>query len=249
MNTEKTKTMVFGSPNMLGKLPPYEINYNNAPLQKVSSYRYLGMTLDTYLNLNLHVNRIVSTVSSKLKQFQRMRSFLNVRAAVLVYKSMLLPLLEYGDLFLSFTSVENRKKLQTLQNKGLRCALGAEATASSVEIHGEAGLLKLKFRREQHLLNYMYDRAQDPRNLKGKSISTIKTRSQSKKLLRLKKPHTEKFKKSLAYRGPKKWNSLPPNFHYTDSKQQYKVLTHDLVVKRANEVRVNEGMISIVYGE
>ena len=46
----------------------------------------------------------------------------------MVYKSMLLPILEYGDVFLSATigpcaTVVNRKRLQLLQNKGLRCAL------------------------------------------------------------------------------------------------------------------------------
>ena len=51
-----------------------------------------------------------------------MRSFLGVKAAVMVYNSMLLPIIDYGDVFLSAASKANRKKLQTLQNKGLRCA-------------------------------------------------------------------------------------------------------------------------------
>ena len=53
-----------------------------------------------------------------------MRSFLTVNAAILVYESMLLPILEYGDVFLSAATVINKKRLQTFQNKGLGCALG-----------------------------------------------------------------------------------------------------------------------------
>ena len=70
------------------------------------------------------MNTIFSSVSGKLKQFQRMRSFLTVNAAILVYESMLLPILEYGDVFLSAATVINKKRLQTFQNKGLGCALG-----------------------------------------------------------------------------------------------------------------------------
>ena len=161
-NTDKTKLMVFGSQNTLNTLPPFEISMNSTPLQTVLSYKYLGITLDSHLNYNLYVNKIVSSVSNKLKQFQRMRSFLSMRAAILVYKSMMLPILEYGDILLSATSKVNRKKLQTLQNKALRCALNKGIETSSADLHSEAKLLKLNLRREQHLLNYMYDWSQLP---------------------------------------------------------------------------------------
>ena len=113
-NTDKTKVMVFGSANCLNKVPNFEIRCDGTPLQIVNSYKYLGVTMDNQLNYNLHVNKLVASVSSKLKLFQRMRSFLSVPAAILVYKSMLLPVLEYGDILLSATTRANRKKLQTL---------------------------------------------------------------------------------------------------------------------------------------
>ena len=86
--------MVFGSSMSLAKLPLFELTLEKVPLHKVNSYKYLGVTLDQQLNYNLHVSRIISLVSGKLKQFQRMHSFLSVRAAILVYKGTILPLLE-----------------------------------------------------------------------------------------------------------------------------------------------------------
>ena len=143
-NTSKTKVMVFGSPHMLAKVHQPEILLNNEPLQNVSVYKYLGFTLDNQLTYNAHVNRLISTVTAKLKQFQRMRSFLNVKAALMVYKNMMLPMLEYGDVFLTSSSIINRKGLQILQNKGLRCALNKGFESSTDELHSEANLLKLK---------------------------------------------------------------------------------------------------------
>ena len=123
-NTDKTKVMVFWSPSVLEKTPEFNITLNEVTLQAVSVYKYLGITLDTGLNYNQHVNKTICTVTAKLKQFQRMRGFLSTKAALMVYKNMMLPVLEYGDVFLTAATLLNRKRLQILQNKGLRCALG-----------------------------------------------------------------------------------------------------------------------------
>ena len=236
-NTDKTKVMIFGSTNMMTKIQQPEILLNYIPLQVVSVYKYLGVTLDSQLTYNAHVNKLIATVTAKLKQFQRMRSFLNTKAALMVYKNMLLPMLEYGDIFLSSTSNVNKRRLQ---NKGLRCALNKDIETSTEELNAEANLLKLKYRREEHTLNFMFDQAQKPSLLKVRSNSVINTRSSSKRLLKLKRPYTEKFKKSLAYLGPKGWNALPSAFHFTQSKVLYKTMVRNMVT--AKSIRVGLGL-------
>ena len=236
VNTDKSKVMVLGSTSTLKRLPTFEIKLGDTPLQNVSSYKHLGVTIDCQLNYNLHVNKIVASMSSKLKQFQRMRSFLNVKAALLVYKSMLLPILEFGDVFLSAATAKNRKRLQVLQNKGLGCALGLGYHTSTEELHAEAGLLMLKFRRELHLLNYMYGVAGVNSNRVIRPTSGAVKRSQKKKVLKIRRPKTEKFKKSLAYKGPAKWNALPLDLHLAEDKWEYKKLVKNLVVKKALKV-------------
>ena len=235
-NTGKIKVMVFGSTTALGKLPQFNITLEDTPLQNVNMYKYLGITLDSQLTFNQHVTRTIGTVTAKLKQFQRMRSFLNTKAALMVYKNMLLPILEYGDIFLSAATCLNRKRVQVLQNKGLRCALGRDIETSVCDLHEEAKLLQLKYRREQHLLNFVYDQAQNQDMLKTRPALTIKTRSSKKKLLKIKRPNTEKFKKSLAYLGPKKWNRLPEGFHHTQDKHSYKLLVGAEIRGKADRV-------------
>ena len=232
MNVDKTKIMTFGRPKMINDLQPYEIMLNEIPIQRVTSYKYLGITLDSQLNYKLHASKIIANASGKLKQFQRMRNFLDTRSATLVYKSMLLPLLEYGDIFLSATTVQNRKKLQVLQNKGLRCALNKGIDTSTDELHDEAKLHKLKFRREQHLLNFMYDWAKDSTKLKVKSTYSIKTRSHNKRMLFVKRPKTESFKRSFAYQGPRKWNRLAEAFHQAATKESYKLLIGGMIGRK-----------------
>ena len=233
-NTDKTKVMIFGSNNSLAKVPQFEIKYAGVSLQKVTFYTYLGISLDNRLNFNQYVKRIIGSVTAKLKQFRRMRGFLSTRAALLVYKGTLLPILEYGDVFLAGTSVLNRKRLQVLQNKGLRCALNKSSDTSVDELHAEAKLLKLNCRREQHILNYMYDYAQIPQNRKTRSVLTVRTRASKKLLRKCKRPRTKKFKKSLAYRGPNSWNNLPGEFHFAESKAVYKAKILGWVNRKAS---------------
>ena len=209
VNTEKSKLMIFGSSTVIENLPSFEVTFLNKPMQIVSSYKYLGITLDSQLSYNLHVNKVISVAAGKLKQFQRMRLFLNVNAATLVYKSMILPLLEYGDFFLSATTAINRKRLQTLQNKGLRCALNVSVETSSDELHLQAGLFKLKYRRDQHLLNFMYTWANDPHKLKSKSASGPKTRSTKKTYLQLRDRELRSLKRVSPIWAPKNGIACP----------------------------------------
>ena len=234
-NTDKTKVMLFGTKNNLSKIPIDELDlkFGGVSLQAVKTYTYLGMTLDNQLNYNLHVNKIIKSVTSKLNQFRKMRQFLTSKAAIMVYKGMMLPILEYGDIFMTGTSAANKKRLQILKNKSLRCAFNRDIDTSIIDLHSEANLLQLRFRREQHVLNFMFDMAQERSNRKSKSKSNIRTRSSDKILLKVRRPRTEKFRKSLAYSGPKKWNELSADLHKVTTRAKYKSMISDLVTQKA----------------
>ena len=72
-------------------------------------------------------------------------------------------------------------------------------------------------------MNFMYDWAIQGDKLKDHSKPRYCTRSQNKRLLQTKKNNTEKYKKSLFYYGPNKWNSLPLELHQTDTKPEFKL--------------------------
>ena len=236
MNINKTKLMVFGAAKKLKKLPAVNISVDGIPLQTVTTYKYLGVTLDSQLNYGRHVSNVLSNASLRLRQLRRMRSFLTTKAATMVYKNMILPIVEYGDVLMFAASAENRRKLQILQNKGLRCALNTDRFTHVTDLHAEVDLLKLKFRREQHLLSLMYDQAQKGHLLSTRKKNCIVTRSHKKKLFKTKRPRTEKFKKSVAYTGPKMWNDLPAEFHQTETKEEFKRLVYARTVTKALNV-------------
>ena len=74
----------------------------------------------------------------------------------------------------------------------------------------------------------MYDQSQIAGNLKAARGIGVKTRSCTKKLLKLKKTNTERFKRSLTYLGPKLWNALPGDLQFVQSRSEFKtnIITH-----------------------
>ena len=159
---------------------------------------------------NKHVtpNTTLQIVSAKVYQLRKIRHLLTKKAALMIYKNMILPILEYGDIFM-MSATKKTGKNSTLQNKVLKCAIGRDNRYSTNKLHSEAKLMKLKYRRKMHLLQHMFHVSHKP-NFKGWKTRTCRaTRSSKKKLINIRKPNTTKFQRSLTYRGPKLWNSLP----------------------------------------
>ena len=68
----------------------------------------------------------------------------------------------------------------------------------------------------------MFDMSSIDENVKKKTGEGVVMHAQSFKSLKVAKPRTERFKKSLTYRGPKKWNNLPGALWQIDSRFDFK---------------------------
>ena len=110
---------------------------------------------------------MVNHVQQKLSYFTKIRTFINTSVALTIYKSAILPIIEYAD-FIYDQSVEYvSKQIQSLQNRGLRIVFNQhnkryDQRMSTTEMHREANLFRLKYRREQHLLTYAFSLKQNP---------------------------------------------------------------------------------------
>ena len=69
---------------------------------------------------------------------------------------------------------------QVLQNKGLCCALNKDKDTSNEEMYNEVNLLKLKYRCEQHLLNFMFDMSWFKDNMQKPNVDGVRTRPAKK---------------------------------------------------------------------
>ncbi len=67
------------------------------------------------------------------------------------YKSLVLPVMDYGDVIYMATTKNVLNKLQQIQNVCCRIILRTNKRTPITEMHKELNLLKLELRREQHL--------------------------------------------------------------------------------------------------
>ena len=92
------------------------------------------------------------------------------------------------------------------------------------------------------MLNFMFGNSCNQDSLVTKSGIGVVTRSQRKKMMKVKRPKTEKFKKSLAYRGPKRWNSLLVEIHQVEDKIMFRRLARDWVSQKAQKAQIAQSV-------
>ena len=135
LNASKTKQMVFGTRSMVKKAKNIRLMVEGVALQVVPSYKYLGVTLDSTLSFNIHVKNVTTMVSYKAILLGKIRKYLQEDVALRIYKSMILPYFDYGDVIYGKSNQDSLDKLQRLQNKCLRICKGYNIRHDTVDIH------------------------------------------------------------------------------------------------------------------
>jgi len=95
------------------------------PIQWVDTTRYLGVTLDTRLNLSPHIDQVTKKTSQRmgtLGPLLNRKSDLSVRNGVLLYKQLIRPMMDYPCPAWRSAARTYVQRLQVLQSKCLRLA-------------------------------------------------------------------------------------------------------------------------------
>ena len=219
LNIKKTKSMILCSKNMVKRAQMPNLIMNNVPLDYVTSYNYLGITTYQTLNFNLYLNQTIKTVSYKLSLLSKLKPYVTTEAAIQIYKSMVIPYLDYGDIIYHCSSIQLLDKLQKLQNRGLRICYGTGTGLSINEMHARANLSTLYNRRLHHVCNFMYKQQGNHDIL---DIRDIRTRAHDAVLYTTSRPFCEKYKKNFFYYGPYLWNQLPVREMKIDTYEHFK---------------------------
>ena len=126
INIKKTKTQFFPANNNFNCAAFENDNIcriYDQDLSFVSTFKYLGVDIDRHLNFKSCYDSMYKLVNHKLYLLKLIRPALTVQAALSVGKSMILSLIDYGNIFLTILTQEDKSDLQKVQNKVLRCCL------------------------------------------------------------------------------------------------------------------------------
>ena len=158
------------------------------------------------LNYNKHLENCLKLISHKAYLLNKIRLFIDTRTAITIYKTVILPILEYGDGIYDGANQKLLNDLQTAQNRVLRICLQRNQYTSTVLLHHLCTINKLKNRRNMHLDLYMF---KQKGNVNIVNNRNVRTRAHDAVLFTTSKPNNEKYKRNILYRGALSWNSLP----------------------------------------
>ena len=219
LNTAKTKLMLFGTRQMVRKAKGAHVKVGEVPLQTVPSYKYLGFTLDSTLSFNNHVSTVVSMVTYKANLLAKIRKFLTDTVALKIYKSMILPYFDYGDVIYNSANQERLDKLQRLQNRCLKISKGLGIRYGTDALHAITKVPKLEVRRTAHINNFMQGRLKCTSLLDNREI---RTRAHDAPLFKVEVPRVESYKIAVRYAGSLQWNNLPANVRNIENSKLFK---------------------------
>ena len=96
----KTEVMMFGTNLRLKKVDNsiLDLQHNSTPIIATQTYKYLGLTLTTTLNISQHLDATIKKVSSQIHLLRKIRSFMDAATTKLIYQAMIFPILTNGSL-------------------------------------------------------------------------------------------------------------------------------------------------------
>ena len=210
LNKKKTKHMYIGPRH---KIRNDSMNFETMgeTIECVNEFKYLGVTLDDKLMFERNVERSINIVNGKLISLARLRKYMDMHTSLLIYKQMILPLLDYMCIIVESATSRVIKKLQPLQNRAVKIVLGINRYVSTEEMkdmHDQLSLVSLAERRKLFMLKLMFKYSQHDEYVNHNKIELCNRPKVKMKLTFTKK---DRVLKSPYYLCKKLWDQLDYN--------------------------------------
>lgn len=211
VNITKSKTMSIG-PTVRRSKADADISMCGVMLDEISCYKHLGVKIDCNLDFKAHTKGILKNVSHKVYLLGRIRKYLTTKAAEMVFKSTILPLLDVGDVFYDCTTKSLLDKLQCLQNRAIRIIYRLGSRDNTDKMHSDMKILKLRDRRLLHILQLARWVSDKDENCNTRDLLT-RAHEQGRKNLLTYRPNKRRCQQSCSYKAARLWNQLPTILH------------------------------------
>jgi ribonuclease HI len=154
INTEKTNTITFT--NNIHKVKRHHTHFtiHNKQIKEQTSVKFLGLIFDRKLTWYQHTKYIANKIEPKihfLKAIANQKFSCNKKTLLILYRSQINSILQYGSELFSTASIPALKKLDSLQYRSLSIIAGTTKKANLIALQNELGELPLNIQRQQQL--------------------------------------------------------------------------------------------------
>ena len=123
LHADKSECVLFGSAKRLHTVENFEISINGQRIKQVFKYKYLGVVMDDSLSWRDHVHHALMKASARVGMLRRLRNDISMHTANIVYKSYVLPTLDYCDTVWNCCNVGDEEKLEKIQRRAARVVM------------------------------------------------------------------------------------------------------------------------------
>ena len=188
-------------------------NIQNCAVQKCNTYKYLGVILDSNLTFEPHAESICLKLKKWIGIIARLRETYSHNTILMLYKTTVVPIFEYGLLFYDGTSfmifmINKLQKIERLHNKILRIVCRKKPSDSIFETFFEFKILTMCELYMKHLLSFsfksyfgLHSNKMMNEILTANQNFSFNTHSKTTRILQTKTSKRNSTRTSLGYRG------------------------------------------------
>ena len=193
---------------------PGKIEFNGKSISRAKSIKYLGVTIDEFLNWNEHTQNLNNSLKSHFSVFYNIRDYLASKHSRTIYYTMVYSKIRYGISVYGSTKSENINKVQVLQNRLLKILLGKKWRYPTNNLHNDVDALQIRDIFVQEITSFVcsYLNGKLPVVFEGyfksfNEIHSYNTRGSANRLL-IPQSKTDLGRNTVKVRGCIEWNAI-----------------------------------------
>ena len=217
LNVKKTKLMLAGSKTMLSKFENFEFLPDGGQINRVKSFKYIGVTVDEKWSWKCHIKTLLRKLGHRLSVFNRISHMLDRRTRMAYFNGLVLPHCDYADIVWGDQPGLKSKmeQLQAFQNRFAKKIDGSKQ--SSAEAMASLKWIPLARRRFGHRCVAVQNsiKGDIPEHFDPFRSTLSQSHSYSTRngyLPRMPKPRTEWGRRATYFRAKNDWASMPKEF-------------------------------------
>ena len=197
----KTEALLFGtSKRTKQNIKDFEVYANKSRIPITKEYKYLGVSVNSSLNMTSFFDKCYKKASSRLSLLAKLRYLMDVNVAKSIYQTMVLPALTYCGFHLLCLTATQEDKLASLHKR-------AEQIVKSKEIRSVSSANQK--RACQFVKSCLDGNVIEPFKHYFTLSSHQKNTRNNDKMVLLPKIRTEYGRKSFQFTGGKRFNLIP----------------------------------------
>lgn len=233
VNPMKCQAIIVGNKRQTEKLvgvPLPSIVFGDATIPYESTVKDLGLYIDCNFSWNAQIKEVCRKVTGALRSLNRFRNFLPIKTKITLVQSLIIPIIDYGDICYLDVTTNHLNKLDRLLNQAIRFIFCLRKFDHISYYRKKLRWLSIPQRRKLRSLCMVFSILFDtlsPKYLKAKfqflgAAHNLNLRSFENQTLYIPFHRTNFIANSFALNAVRLWNKLPMFLRQTENKHTFK---------------------------